>query len=96
MKLIASYHSKGFEAVADGVMEFFDRRQDLQTSGIAFGENSKEGDLEPGERSSGEKCPLVRVVQEVAETLPASPVPAYSQSSPLSLVEVQLGFALIG
>ncbi len=52
MKLIASYHSKGFEAVADGVMEFFDRRQDLQTSGIAFGENSKEGDLEPAKVST--------------------------------------------
>ena len=37
----------------------------------------EEGDLEPGERSSGEKCPIVRVVQEVAEALPASPVPAY-------------------
>ena len=56
----------------------------------------EDGDLEPGERSSGEKCSTVRVVQEVTETLPASPVPACRQCSPLSLVQLQLGFALIG
>jgi len=36
MQLIARYQNGGFEAVADGVMEFFDRRQDLQRPGIAF------------------------------------------------------------
>ncbi len=40
MDLIASYRNSGFESVADGVMSFFDRRQDLQRSGIAFGNNS--------------------------------------------------------
>ena len=56
----------------------------------------EEGDLDPGERGPGEKCSIVRVVQEVTETLPASPVPAYRQSSPLSLVEVPRDLALIG
>ncbi|MDH5516569.1 MAG: 2OG-Fe(II) oxygenase [Gammaproteobacteria bacterium] len=37
MQLIARYHNGGFEAVADGVMEFFERRKDLQRPGIAFG-----------------------------------------------------------
>ena len=36
MKLIGSYHNSGFEAVADGVMAFFDKRTDLQQKGIAF------------------------------------------------------------
>ena len=39
MKLIGSYKNKGFESVADGVIAFFDRRKDLQTSGISFGNN---------------------------------------------------------
>lgn len=37
MNLIGSYHNAGFEAVADGVMDFFERRKDLQRSGVAFG-----------------------------------------------------------
>ena len=37
MQLIGRYHNAGFESVADGVMDFFDRRQDLQRPGIAFG-----------------------------------------------------------
>ena len=37
MELIGRYQNAGYEAVADGVMEFFDRRQDLQRPGIAFG-----------------------------------------------------------
>lgn len=37
MKLIGRYHNAGFEAIADGVMDFFERRKDLQRSGIAFG-----------------------------------------------------------
>ena len=36
MKLIGSYHNSGFEAVADGVMAFFDKRTDLQQKGISF------------------------------------------------------------
>tara|TARA_B100000214_G_scaffold364115_1_gene330331 strand:- start:104 stop:736 length:633 start_codon:yes stop_codon:yes gene_type:complete len=39
MKLIGAYKNAGFEAVADGVISFFDRRKDLYTSGIAFGDN---------------------------------------------------------
>ena len=37
MRLIGRYRNSGFEAVADGVMAFFDRRTDLQRPGIAFG-----------------------------------------------------------
>lgn len=37
MQLIGSYRNAGFEAVADGVMDFFERRQDLHHSGVAFG-----------------------------------------------------------
>ena len=37
MNLIGRFHNTGFEAVADGVMSFFDRRTDLQRPGIAFG-----------------------------------------------------------
>jgi len=39
MYLIASYHNKGFETVADGVMSFFNRRKDLHSNGIAFGDS---------------------------------------------------------
>ncbi len=38
--LIATYRNAGYEAVADGVMAFFDRRPDLQRPGVAFGPGS--------------------------------------------------------
>ncbi|MCH9645991.1 MAG: 2OG-Fe(II) oxygenase [Proteobacteria bacterium] len=41
MQLIGQYHNAGYEAVADGVMEFFDRRQDLHRPGVAFGSDGK-------------------------------------------------------
>ena len=37
MNLIGRFRNAGFEAVADGVMAFFDRRSDLQRPGVAFG-----------------------------------------------------------
>ena len=37
MNLIAAYRNAGFEALADGVMAFFDHRPDLQRPGVAFG-----------------------------------------------------------
>jgi len=37
MNLIAAYRNAGFEALADGVMAFFERRPDLQRPGVAFG-----------------------------------------------------------
>ncbi len=40
MDLIACYRNSGFEAVADGIMEFFDRRHDLQQRGVTFGEEA--------------------------------------------------------
>ncbi|MFM7551051.1 MAG: 2OG-Fe(II) oxygenase [Cyanobacteriota bacterium] len=43
MELIGRYRNAGFTALADGVMAFFDRRDDLRRPGIAFG---PEGDSE--------------------------------------------------
>ena len=40
MKLIASYHNAGFEAVADGVMTFYSRRPDLHRVGVSFGSDA--------------------------------------------------------
>jgi len=37
MQLISRYSNTGYQAVADGVMDFFDRREDLQRPGVAFG-----------------------------------------------------------
>lgn len=37
MQLIGKYQNPGYEAVADSVMDFFERRQDLQRPGVAFG-----------------------------------------------------------
>jgi hypothetical protein len=37
VQLIARYRNAGFEALADGVMAFFDRRGDLRQPGVAFG-----------------------------------------------------------
>lgn len=47
--LIAAYRNAGFEALADGVMAFFDRRPDLQRPGVAFG---PEGAGEPAKVST--------------------------------------------
>ena len=50
MELIGRYHNAGFEAVADGVMDFFERREDLQRPGIAFGPGGS--DAEPAKVST--------------------------------------------
>ena len=42
MELIARYSNAGFEALSEGVMAFFDRRQDLQRPGVAFGPDGAE------------------------------------------------------
>ena len=52
MDLIARYQNAGFEAVADGVMAFFDRRTDLQRPGVAFG---------PGVERNRTKCRPISV-----------------------------------
>ena len=41
MKLLATYRNAGFEALADGVMAFYERRVDLRRPGVAFGPGSK-------------------------------------------------------
>ena len=43
MQLIARYRNAGFEALADGVMAFFERRADLQRPGVAFGPEGAAG-----------------------------------------------------
>ena len=50
--LIACYRSPGFEAVADGVMAFFDRRHDLQRPGVAFANESSSMLTEPAKVST--------------------------------------------
>ena len=52
LDLIACYQNPGFEAVADGVMSFFDRRVDLQRSGVAFGNDSFFAEAEPAKVST--------------------------------------------
>lgn len=49
MQLIGRYRNTGFEAVADGVMGFFDRRHDLWRPGVAFGPG---GETEPAKVST--------------------------------------------
>jgi hypothetical protein len=43
-ELIAAYRNAGFEALADGVMAFFERRTDLHRPGIAFGPDAEGGE----------------------------------------------------
>ena len=52
MNLIARYRNAGFEALADGVMAFFDRRTDLQRPGVAFGPAGEGGAAEPAKVST--------------------------------------------
>ena len=70
MSLIGRYGNAGYEAVADGVMAFFDRRTDLQRPGIAFGPSD---DQEPSklstdislvaiDRTDPESCALSEVI----------------------------------
>ena len=49
MTLIGRYRNGGFEAVADSVIEFFGRREDLQRPGLAFG---PAGEGEPAKQST--------------------------------------------
>ncbi len=43
MRLIGSFHNAGYEALADGIMAFFDRRPELQRRGLAFGDDAAAG-----------------------------------------------------
>lgn len=52
MELIARYRNAGFEALADGVMAFFDRRTDLQRPGVAFGPEAALAAQEPAKVST--------------------------------------------
>ncbi|SMN16577.1 Possible Trypsin [uncultured Candidatus Thioglobus sp.] len=44
MQLIGRYQNPGYEAIADGVMEFFEKRKDLQRPGIAFGSSGNKAE----------------------------------------------------
>ena len=70
LHLIGRYINSGYEAVADAVMAFFDRRTDLQRRGVAFG---APGALTPAkvstdislvaiDRSDPESCALSEVI----------------------------------
>ena len=50
MQLIGRYRNAGYESVADGVMAFFNKRKDLQRSGVAFGSGGS--DEEPAKVST--------------------------------------------
>lgn len=50
MQLIGRYQNAGFESVGDGVMDFFERRKDLQRPGLAFGSGGS--DSEPAKVST--------------------------------------------
>ncbi len=50
MMLIGSYDNAGFETLADAVMDFFARREDLQRPGVAFGAGGS--DAEPAKVST--------------------------------------------
>ena len=71
MKLIGRFRNAGFEAVADGVMAFFDRRSDLQRPGVAFGPDagdepakvSTDISLVAIDRSDPEAYALAEVIQ---------------------------------
>jgi len=71
MKLIGRFSNAGFEAVADGVMAFFDRRSDLQRPGVAFGPDagdepakvSTDISLVAIDRSDPEAYALAEVIQ---------------------------------
>ena len=52
MELIARYRNAGFEALADGVMAFFERRSDLRRPGIAFGPEGEAAGAEPAKIST--------------------------------------------
>ena len=51
MRLIAAYRNAGYEAIADGVIRFFQRRPDLHPPGVAFGPGSEAG-AEPAKSST--------------------------------------------
>ena len=67
--LIGRYRNAGYEAVADAVMAFFDRRIDLHRPGIAFG---PAGDQQPSKLSTD--ISLVAIDREDPESCALSEV----------------------
>ena len=52
MNLIASYQNQGYQAVADGVTDFFNRRTDLHRNGVAFGQGESNSNEVPVKTST--------------------------------------------
>ena len=71
MKLIGRYHNQGFEAVADGIMSFFNRRTDLQRKGVSF-TNESGNTSEPAKISTD--ISLVAIDRSDAESFALSEV----------------------
>ena len=69
ISLIGRYGNAGYEAVADAVMAFFDRRTDLYRPGIAFG---PAGDQQPSKLSTD--ISLVAIDREDSESFALSEV----------------------
>lgn len=57
MYLIRAYRNPGYDALADGVMAFFERRSDLQTSGVAFGSGVAGGGADGAEGAGAGREP---------------------------------------
>ncbi len=71
MKLIARYHNAGFEAVANGVISFYQRRTDLHTPGMIFG---SESDLETDPAKISTDISLVAIDRSDPEAFALSEV----------------------
>jgi len=84
MKLIAAYRNAGFEALADGVVGFFDRRPDLQRPGVAFGPEA--------EAAAGAGDPATQPAAEPAKVSTDISLVAIDRSDPeaFALAEVIL------
>jgi hypothetical protein len=54
MRLIGEFHDSGYQALADAVLAFFDRRVDLQRPGVSFGGEGAAGG-EPGAEAVPDK-----------------------------------------
>ncbi len=63
MRLISSFRNTGYEALAEGIGEFFDRRSDLQRPGNAFGGVA---DLGSGDGGSGDGPELDKVSTDIS------------------------------
>jgi len=57
MQLIGTFRNAGYEALADGVIAFFDRRPDLQRRGVAFAAPADQPQASPSHSASPSPSP---------------------------------------